>query len=61
MQAVRGLKAGRPVERQLISEAELKTMLTKEFDEETPPEYIAANERLYKALGLIPPTPACAT
>jgi hypothetical protein len=29
-------------------------MITEQFDEETPPEYVAANERLYKALGLIP-------
>ena len=36
-------------------------MLTEQFDEDTPPAYVAANERLYKALGLIPPTPACAT
>ena len=35
-------------------EAELRTMLTKQFDEETPPAYLAAQERLYKALGLIP-------
>ena len=37
-------------------------MITEEFDEETPPAYLAANERLYKALGLIargrqPPRP----
>ena len=29
-------------------------MLTKQFDEETPPAYLAAKERFYKALGLIP-------
>ena len=29
-------------------------MLTEQFDEDTPPEYVAANERLYKALGLMP-------
>ena len=29
-------------------------MMTEEFDEDTPPEYVAANERLYKALGLMP-------
>ena len=29
-------------------------MITKEFDQETPPAYLAAQERLYKALGLIP-------
>ena len=29
-------------------------MITDEFDRESPPAYVAANERLYKALGLIP-------
>ncbi len=52
--SIRRLQPARPVDRQLISEAELRTMLTQQFDEETPPEYIAANERLYKALGLMP-------
>jgi hypothetical protein len=51
---IRGLHAKQPVARQLISEDELRTMLTAEFDQETPPAYLAANERLYKALGLIP-------
>ena len=51
---IRGLKASRPVERQIISEAELRSMITEQFDKETPAEYLAANERLYKALGLIP-------
>ena len=31
-------------------------MITEMFDEDTPPAYLAANERLYKALGLIPAT-----
>ena len=52
--AIRGLQPKRAVARQLIDEAELRTMLTTEFDKETPPAYLAANERLYKALGLIP-------
>jgi hypothetical protein len=51
---MRGLQPSKPVERQVISEAELRTMLTQQFDEETPPAYLAANERLYKALGLMP-------
>src|SRR5207344_2434653 len=51
---IRGLKASRAVERQFISSDELRTMLTEQFDKETPREYIAATERLYKALGLIP-------
>jgi hypothetical protein len=43
-----------PVERQLIDEAQLRTLVTQGFDEDTPPAYLAAEERLYKALGLIP-------
>ena len=54
--AIRGLKPSRPVERQFISEAELRVMITEMFDEDTPPAYLAATERLYKALGLIPAT-----
>ena len=54
VQAIRGLQAKRPVARQLITADELRTLLTTEFDQETPPAYLAANERLYKALGLIP-------
>jgi hypothetical protein len=51
---IRGLQPKKPVDRQTISEAELRTMLTQQFDEQTPPAYLAANERLYKALGLMP-------
>ena len=51
---IRGLTASRPVPRQSIDQAELRTMLTQEFDRQSPPDYVAANERLYKALGLIP-------
>jgi hypothetical protein len=51
---IRGLRASEPVPRQSIDEAELRTMLTEEFDHESPPAYVAANEQLYKALGLIP-------
>jgi hypothetical protein len=51
---IRGLKPSRPVERQFIDQAELRTMVTEEFDRESPPAYVAANERLDKALGLIP-------
>ena len=36
-------------------------MITQQFDKDTPPAYLAANERLYKALGLIPATTTCAT
>jgi hypothetical protein len=53
---IRGLKPSRPVERQFITEAELRVLITEMFDEDTPPAYLAANDRLYKALGLIPET-----
>ena len=53
---IRGLKPSRPVQRQFIDEAELRTLITEQFDKDTPPAYLAANEQLYKALGLIPAT-----
>jgi len=52
--AIRGLKPTRPVARQFIDETELRTLITQQFDHDTPPAYLAAQERLYKALGLIP-------
>jgi hypothetical protein len=52
--AIRGLDPERDVARRIIDEAELRQMITELFDEETPPDYVAANERLYKALELIP-------
>jgi hypothetical protein len=51
---IRGLRPSRPVPRQSIDQAELRTILTEEFDRQSPPDYVAANERLYQALGLIP-------
>ncbi len=59
--AIRGLQPKRPVERQFIDEAELRVLITQQFDEQTPPAYLAANERLYKALGLIPAIRTCGT
>jgi hypothetical protein len=51
--AVRGLPPTN-VKRQTIDAAALKTFNAKSFDEDNPPEYIAANERMYKAFGLMP-------
>jgi hypothetical protein len=51
---IRGLRPKRDVERKFIDEAELRTIMTDAFDAETPPEYLAATEQLYKALKLIP-------
>jgi hypothetical protein len=52
--AIRGLNPTKPVPRRLIDADELRKLLTADFDKSTPPEYVAATERLYKALGLIP-------
>ncbi len=52
--AIRGLQPKHPVARQFIDASELRTLLTTEFDQDTPPAYLAGTERLYKALGLIP-------
>jgi hypothetical protein len=51
---IRGLPVKRSVPRQFITAAEFKAMITEQFDKEAPPSYVAAIERLYKALGLIP-------
>jgi hypothetical protein len=50
---IRGLDAV-DVARETIDAAELKAINEADFDKDNPPEYIAANERLYKALGLMP-------
>jgi hypothetical protein len=52
--AVRGLQPKQPVARQFIDQAELRTLLTQMFDQDTPPSYVAGTEQLYRALGLIP-------
>ncbi len=51
---IRGLTPTREVQRQIIDEAQLRATMTELFDEESPPGYVAATERLYKALDLIP-------
>ncbi len=43
------------VKRQTIDGEALKAFNVKTFDEDNPPEYVAANERLYKAFGLLQP------
>ncbi len=59
--AIRGLQPRHPVDRQLIDETELRTMITQQFDTDAPPAYVAATERLYKALNLIPATSSLRT
>src|SRR5439155_18606264 len=52
--AIRGLKAV-DVKRQTIDEAALRKLSLEDFDKDNPPDYVAANGRLYHALGLLPP------
>ena len=52
--AMRGLAPEGTVERQTIDEGELEALVRQMSAEETPPEFIAAQERLYMALGLLP-------
>lgn len=42
------------VKRETIDTEALKAFNVRTFDEDNPPDYIAANERLYKAFGLLP-------
>jgi hypothetical protein len=51
---IRGLQPTEDVARRVIDEDELRSLITQQYDEETPPDYVEANERLYKALDLIP-------
>jgi hypothetical protein len=49
---LRGLQATE-VARETIDADALKTLATADFDKDNPADYVAANERLYKALGLL--------
>jgi hypothetical protein len=52
--AIRGIQPTKPVDPQVLDEAELKVRLEKSFNEDNPPELIAANELLLKAMGMFP-------
>lgn len=51
--AIRGLKPT-DVKRQTIGGEALKAFNAKSFDEDNPADYVAGNDRLLKALGLLP-------
>ncbi len=53
--ALRGLQPTGDVARTTLDEAQLAAEMEKLYQEESPPELVAANERFYKALGLLPP------
>lgn len=52
--ALRGLEPTAKVGREIIDAVRLREMLTDDFDESNPPASVAASERVYKALGLLP-------
>ena len=52
---IRGLDATKKVARETIDVDQLKAKLTAQYDKDNKPGYVAANERIYKALGLLPP------
>ncbi len=52
---IRGLDSPDRVEPTVIDQETVMRNLLEEFDEDNPPEQIAATERVYKALGLLEP------
>jgi hypothetical protein len=53
VQAIRGLEASEPIEPQLVDSAEMSDILERSVREDSPPELLAAYERLYKGMDLI--------
>jgi len=54
VQEIRGLAAKAPIRPRVLDEAGLMASLREHFDRDNPPAVIAATERLYKALGMLP-------
>ncbi len=54
VQELRGLKAKRPVDPKLLDEATLKTNIEASFLKANPPEQLAATQRIYELMGLVP-------
>ena len=52
--AIRGLQPKAPVSPLVLDDAGLKKLITDSFRKDNPPELMAANERILKALGLLP-------
>ena len=52
---LRGLQPTEKVARKTLDEAQLAAEMEKLYHEESPPELVAANERFYKSLDLLPP------
>jgi hypothetical protein len=54
VQAIRGLDERQPIVAKTIDREELADVLRRSFDRDYPPKRVAADEVLYKALGLLP-------
>jgi hypothetical protein len=52
--AIRELRPKRPVDPTVLDDAGIKKLVADSFDKDNPPDLIAANERIMKALGMIP-------
>jgi hypothetical protein len=53
VQAIRGLDEKTPIEPDIVSPAELATVIRTSFDHDYPPDQVAADQTVYRALGLI--------
>jgi hypothetical protein len=51
---IRGLEEKTPIEPTIVSPEEMGQVLRTSFDEDYPPEQVAADEQLYHGLGLLP-------
>lgn len=54
VQQLRELTKRSPVSRSILNEDQLKSVILASFDKSNPPALVAANEKLEKALGLLP-------
>lgn len=54
VQQLRGITATRQIPRYTLDQASLCAFLRASFAKQDPPQYVAASERLYKLLGLLP-------
>ncbi|HSL76451.1 MAG TPA: hypothetical protein VK867_05860 [Candidatus Limnocylindrales bacterium] len=53
VRALRGLEEKTPIEPTIVSPEEITDVIRTSFDEDYPPEEVAADERLYHGLGLL--------
>lgn len=54
VQQIRELSAKTPVEPRILDDAALKANVAASFEKDNPPALVAANQRIYELLGLIP-------